>query len=291
MMGAYSELRATRIMNTFDIKELETEGRVYVPYPPELRIGVEEAVGAWKEFCALPEEMKVRFSYDPDAKTSGNGYELKKGSSFDLKENVHLRVNAQEMLLERARAVDDVVAPRFVEKALALNGLMGPLLRAFAEGVEREYGIPGFADDVMAKQPDWLIRFLHYFGDREPGEEIATPHTDKGGFTLHLYESAPGVERLTYDKKWVEMPLPGGKTVIIPGMGLQNRSRCRLKATCHRVVATEETAQTGRFSAVCFLNFRNARYFDKSRFGAQQEWAPGAFYDMPFEEFDTFFID
>ena len=274
-----------------NIKELETEGRVYVPYPAELRKGVEEAVAAWKAFCDLPEELKARFPYDADAKTSGNGYELKKGNAYDLKENFHLRMIVRDELMRKAHMIDDEIAPRFVEKALAVNGLMKDLLREFAEAVEKDYAIPGFADDVMVKQPEWLLRFLHYFGDRTPGEEIAAPHTDKGGFTLHLYESASGVERLTYDKQWVEMPLSEGETVIIPGMGLQNRSKCQLKATCHRVVATEETAKTGRYAAVCFFNYRNARYFDKARFGAQQEWAPGAFYDMPYEEFDKLFID
>lgn len=278
-------------MPSIDVTELKTDGRVYVPYPSELRVGVEEAVEAWKAFCELPEETKVGFPYEADAKTSGNGYELKKGNAYDLKENFHLRTVARDHLLEKARAVDDAVATKFVEKALAVNALMAPLLRDFAESVEQQYDIPGFAADVMVKQPDWLLRFLHYFGDRKPGEEIATPHTDKGGFTLHLYESAPGVERLTYEKEWVTMPLDDGETVIIPGMGLQNRSKCELKATCHRVVATEETAKTGRFAAVCFFNFDHTRYFDKTRFGAQQDYAPGVFYDMPFAEFDKLFID
>lgn len=278
-------------MEKLDIKELERSGHVYVSYKPDLRIAMEDAMQAWKAFCALPEEVKIRFPYEPDRKTSGNGYELKKGNAYDLKENFHLRTVVREDLLKSARVVDDTVTPVFIEKALAVNELMVPLVREFAEAVEEGYQIPGFADDVMAKQSDWLLRFLHYFGDRKPGEEIATPHNDKGGFTLHLYESDRGVERLTYDGKWVDMPVSHQETVIIPGMGLQNRSRCQLKATCHRVVATEETAVTGRYSAVCFFNFRNARYFDKTKFGAQQEWAPGAFYDMPFEEFDKLFID
>ncbi len=277
-------------MQNFD--DLQTLGRLYVSYPEDLRKGVEEAVAAWKAFCELPREQKLNFPYDPDTKTSGNGYELKEGNTFDLKENMHLRTEARERLMEHARKVDPVIAPAFVEKALALNELMVPTIRSFAESIEKTYDIPDFADDVLAKQPDWLIRFLHYFGTRAPGEEIATPHNDKGGFTLHLYESDSGVERLDFKtREWVSMPLSHDQTVIIAGNGLQNRSRCQLRALSHRVVANEDTAKNGRFSAVCFFNFRNARYFDKTKFGAQQKWPPGSFYDMPFEEFDKMFVD
>ncbi len=276
------------------IKEIQTDGRVYVHYPADLRQGVEEAMEAWKAFCALPEEQKLRFPYSADMKTSGNGYELKKevGNLLDQKEDFHLRVVVRDELMKSAHAVDDTVTPAFVEKALAVNELMVPILRSFGESVEKEFSIPGFADDIMAKQPFWLLRFLHYFGDKKAGDEIAVPHVDKGGFTLHLYESDPGVERLTYDtKEWVEMPLAHDETVIIPGMGLQNRSRCQLRALCHRVVATPDTAVNGRYSAVCFFNFDHVRFFDKARFGRLQDWKPGAFYDMPFEEFDSYFID
>ncbi len=275
-----------------NLEDLQKLGRLYVSYPEDLRKGVEDAVDAWKAFCALPREQKIKFPYDSDNKVSGNGYELKEGTSVDLKENVHLRVSGRDMLMEYANRVDSVIAPTFVEKALALNELMAPTLRTFAEAVEKKYSIPGFTEDVMIMQPTWLIRFIHYFGDRKAGDEIATPHNDKGGFTLHLYESDSGVERLDFDtREWVPMPLSHDQTVIIAGNGLQQRSRCQLRALSHRVVANEETAQKGRFSAVCFFTFRNARYFDKTKFGSQQAWAPGTFYDMPFEEFNKLFVD
>ncbi|MGH7174923.1 MAG: 2OG-Fe(II) oxygenase family protein [Minisyncoccia bacterium] len=274
-----------------DIEELKREGHMYVSYPEDLRRGVEEAVEAWRAFCALPKEQKLKFPYSGDTNVSGNGYELKEGQSADLKENFHLRLSAKDELMRKAERVDDYLTPRFVEKALALNMLMGPMLRDFAAATERELSIEGFEEDVMTMQPQWLIRFLHYFGDRESGEEIAAPHNDKGGFTLHLYESAPGVERLTFDtKKWVPMDLPAGETVIFAGNGLQHRSRNQLRAVSHRVVATEESAKGGRYSAVCFFTFRNAKHFDKSRFGSQQIYPPGAFYDLSFPEFDKFFV-
>lgn len=276
------------------VDSFHKDGYLYVPYPKELRDAVENAMQSWIAFCKLPNEQKLKFGYDPDSKLSGNGYELKlqEGNRLDKKEDFHLRVAMKEDLLKRAKLVDEGITPRFVEDALAINDLMAPLVFEFAQGIENTYNIPGFRKDVEERQPMWLLRFLHYFGDRDPGEEIATGHVDKGGFTLHLYESHEGVERLTYDtKEWKPLPLSHEETVIIPGMRLQNRSKGKLRALCHRVVATEETAKEGRYSAVCFFNFNNGRFYDKDTHGRLQNWTPGVFYDMPFEDFDKLFID
>ncbi len=279
-------------MTEKDIGRLQTEGFVYVQYPEALRIAVEEAVVAWKAFCALPNERKERFSYSGDVKVSGNGYELKLGGGADLKEDFHLRVSVTDWLQQQALEVDDTVTPAFIQKALVLNSLIASTLREFAQAVELKYQIPGFADDVMALQPTWLLRFLHYFGDREEGSEFAAAHVDKGGFTLHLYESHDGVEYLSLNtKEWKPLPLSHDKTVIFPGMGLQQRARCELRALCHRVIATAETAATGRYSAVAFIGFENARYWDKATFGRTQDREPGEFYETPFSEFDSYFVD
>lgn len=282
-------------MNQIAISELAAKGRVYVTYREALRTGVAEAVRAWMAFCALPPELKQRFDYTKDHKVSGNGYELKLDGIFDRKEDFHLRVSARDWLLEQADLVDgehSSVTREFVEKALAVNELMRDTLYDFALAVETHYGIKGFADDVMARKPSWLLRFLHYFGERVPGDEFAAPHVDKGGFTLHLYESHDGVEMLDFDTKiWEPLPLSHDQTVIFAGMGLQHRAECTLRALCHRVMANEETAGAGRYSAVAFIGFEHSMYWDKDTFGRMQDYAPGAFYDMPFGDFTTYFIE
>ncbi|MEK7100818.1 MAG: hypothetical protein AAB921_01840, partial [Patescibacteria group bacterium] len=280
-------------MSDIAIDDLKEKGRVYVPYPTDLREGVEEAVAAWKAFCELPVEQKQKFVYSGDLNISGNGYELKLNDArADLKEDFHLRVSVADWLREQALLVDPTVTIHFVNTALKLNGLMTDTLRSFAEAVEQRYKIEGFADDVMARQPQWLLRFLHYFGGREPGDEFAAPHVDKGGFTLHLYESNDGVESLSFDtKEWQSLPLAHDETVFFAGMGLQQRAECELRALCHRVIATPETAENGRYSAVAFIGFEHARYWDKEKHGRMQDWAPGAFYDMPFTELNQYFVD
>jgi isopenicillin N synthase-like dioxygenase len=137
------------------------------------------------------------------------------------------------------------------------------------------------------------MRFLHYFGERTKGDEIAIPHADKSCFTLHLYESDPGLQYLDFGKQWREMPVSSGETAIIPGMRLQYCSQNRLKATYHRVVATAKTAKQGRFSVVLFVHMpRTAEYkeYNKEKRGRLQEFQPGFNYEMLFEEFAQLFI-
>jgi isopenicillin N synthase-like dioxygenase len=276
-----------------DIKNLETSGKVYASYPSPLRAAVLDATASWKALCALPDEVKLRFPYDPDTKQSGNGYECKreKGQLLDQKENFHLRLSARDELMNHARSMSEPEFADFIEKALALPDLIMPLLLEFGAAVEERYEVPGFADAVASTKPELLIRFLHYFGECEPGEEIASPHVDKGGFTLHLYESDGGVEQLSQDKQsWLPLPVSNDETVIFPSLGLQQFLGSRVKALCHRVIATPECAQAGRYSAVCFVDFAESLHYDKARHGRLQNFPPGFNYDMPADQFDDLFV-
>lgn len=275
-----------------NIGELETRGFVNVPYPSALRESVLQAMHKWEKFCTLPGDAKQQIGYSADGNVSGVGYELKleKGATNDLKEDFHIRATEVELLRGEADKVGSV-AQEFIEAGLTLTELIAPTVGLFAETVEKQFGLKDFSRDTKEKQPRALLRFLHYFGDREVGEELAVPHADKGGFTLHLYESHPGLEHLTHEGQWAPMTFTEGETAIIPAMRLQLRSKNRLKATCHRVVATHETAKPGRFSAVCFMDFAGTPYYDKMRCGRLQDRAPGFNYAMPYEEFSKLFVN
>ena len=102
--------------------------------------------------------------------------------------------------------------------------------------------------------------------------------------------SDPGLQHFTFEKEWEDMPVSSGETVIIPGMRLQYRSHNELKAVYHRVVATKETARTGRFSIVCFIHPKNTAQYNKEKAGRLQEFQPGFNYEMSFEEFAKLFV-
>lgn len=272
-----------------NINDLATIGFVTMQYPPELRAAVEKAADSWKAFCALPIETKRGLPYSN--KADGVGYELKDGigNKADRKENFDITTGGQKWLLDNADVVGNVVALRFITDAVELVRLAKPLIVDFAQQAENAFSIKDFVKEVEQSEDAYFIRFIHYFGDRKVGEETASAHTDQSGFTPHLYESAAGLQCLTHEKKWINMPVSKDETVIIPSMQMQLRSQGALKATCHRVIATAQTAKEGRYSAVCFVQLKKTPKYDKERCGRLQEKAPGFNYEVTHEQFAGLF--
>ncbi len=271
------------------ISNFKSEGFVSLSYPPALRDAVDRTIESWKEFCALSEDIKKGLPYSNNS--DGVGYELKdgKGTKADRKENFDVTTAGVDWLKKNASGIKNDAALKFVQDATSLVGIMKPLILDFAQEVETTFGITGFRDEVKESEAAFFVRFIHYFGDREISEETATAHTDQSGFTLHLFESHAGLQCLTPAKKWIDMPVSEGETVIIPAMQLQLRSEGKLKALCHRVIANPETAKTGRYSAVCFIQLKNTPKYDKEKHGRLQEKEPGFNYSLSHEEFKKLF--
>lgn len=276
-------------MNT-SINDLKTKGFVALPYPADLRLVVNKTIVSWKSFCALPAEVKSRLRYSN--KSAGAGYELKDGSGNkgDRKENFDMALSGKSWLESQMGDIKNPITLEFIENATALVGILKPTILNFAKQSEKAFHLEGFSKEVEQSEGEFFVRFIHYFGDRKIDEEIATAHADQSGFTLHLFESAPGLQCLTYDGIWIDMPVSEGETVIIPAMQMQLRSKGNLKALCHRVIATSETAEEGRYSAVCFVQLKNTAKYNKDRHGRLQEKVPGFNYKMPEGEFAKLFV-
>lgn len=275
-------------MNT-SIVDLKTKGFVMLAYPPALRTAVVRATESWKKFCALSIETKKGLPYSNSA--DGVGYELKDGvgNKADRKENFDVTTAGQAWLETQIGNIKNQTALEFVKNATTLVGILKPIVLEFAQEAEQAFGLEGFVDEVASGDDAFFVRFIHYFGDREVGEETATAHTDQSGFTLHLFESAPGLQCKEYNSEWIDMPVGEGETVIIPAMQMQLRSKGELRALCHRVIATPETARDGRYSAVCFVQLKKTPKYDKERCGRLQEKEPGFNYGLSEEEFIGFF--
>lgn len=271
------------------IENLQTKGFVSLGYPNDLRKAVETTVQSWKSFCDLPLDTKKGLPYSNGG--AGVGYEFKngEGKNADKKENFDLTTAGKEWLRQNASAIQEKAALQFIEDAVGLVEVMKPMILDFAAQVEKEFGIAGFSDEVAASEDAFFVRFIHYFGNRQVKDETANAHNDQSGFTLHLFESAPGLQCLTYGGNWIDMPVDEGQTVIIPAMQLQYLSEGKLRALCHRVVANPVTAETGRYSAVCFVQFKNKPKYDKEKNGRLQEKTPGFSYNMSHEEFAKMF--
>lgn len=273
---------------TVSIDELRDLGLVNVDYPLELREAVKKAVASWKGFCNLSREDKCAFAFLEDSHGDGAGYELKeeKGSKKDLKENFHVTL----FQYERLAAIANQRSFPFLQDAKILLDAMEPLILTFAARVEEEFGVDGLTEEVKLSKPYWILRYLHYFGNQEEGKEIAAPHADKGGFTLHLYESDEGLQYCCLrTKTWKAMPVDEKQTVIIPAIQLQLRSEGELKGLYHRVMATEESARRGRFSMVCFITFENTPKYNKKAHGNMQTHDVAFNYALPHAQFSSLF--
>jgi len=259
-------------------------------YPSDLREAVLKAQSSWNTFWRLQTHIKMNLPYSNGG--TGVGYELKDGvgSHADRKENFDITVEGSQWLEQHASQIESMEALQFIRDAAALVPLLKPSLLEFAQQVEFELGLAGFADEVAASDAGIFIRFIHYFGGREEGEETATAHVDQSAFTFHLFESDPGLQCLMYDdRQWEDTPVSGGETVIFPGMQLQHRSGGALRALAHRVVANGNTRVHGRTSAVCFLQLQQSPRYNKEFGGRLQEKEPGFNYDMSPEEFSRMF--
>lgn len=264
------------------IDDFQTKSQLSLTYPPDLRNAIAQAASYWQEFCALPLSIKQKMPYSNDA--VGVGYEYKDGRVYkgDHKENFDISLGGQHWLSNQVVAVGNPAVEKFVHATSRAISIIKPIILDFAVDAERSFGLSGLLDEI--DDASFFIRFIHYFGDRDLAEETATPHIDQCGFTLHLFESDPGLESLSFQKQWQPMPVSSGETVIIPGLQMQLRSNNNIKALCHRVVANKKTAEQGRFSAVCFVMLNKTPGYDKQRLGRLQERGSGFNYEMSLDE-------
>jgi isopenicillin N synthase-like dioxygenase len=275
-------------MNT-SFAKFESDGLISLSYPSGLRAGVLATIESWKKFCDLPLKVKKGLPYSNGG--AGVGYEFKEGigNKADHKENFDITLAGQKWLRANAEALHNPIVLDFIQNATSLITYMKPTILSFADQTEKAYKIKNFTDEVEQSEDAFFIRFIHYFGDRNVGDETASAHVDQSGFTLHLFESAPGLQCLPYKKDWIDMPVSEGETVIIPAMQMQLRSKGKLRALCHRVIATRETSRDGRFSAVCFIQLKDTPKYNKDRHGRLQEKTPGFNYKMSDKEFSKLF--
>jgi isopenicillin N synthase-like dioxygenase len=280
-------------MTALSVSSMRTDAFAAMPYRPAVRDRVQDLKATWEAFLALPERNRARLRYCADNLVggSGSGYEPPSPAKPDSRKHTfHAKLVHREWLLGGARAVGHPAAFALVETALAFLEDVQPHLREFADAFAREFGDPSFPTDLDAGFDECVVRLLWYPPGYTPGEDIAKQHVDKGGGTLHLFETEGGVERLAPDsREWVPFPVGDGQAVVFSGLRMQHRTRCATRALCHRVRATEVTAMRGRLSGVLFLNFARTPYYDKANLGSTQGHEAGWNYDLSFEDFHRSF--
>jgi isopenicillin N synthase-like dioxygenase len=143
------------------------------------------------------------------------------------------------------------VVGAYVAESFAL-GQMLMRISALALGLEEGFFGP-YYDRMMHN-----LR-LAYYPDQPapplPGQFRNGPHTDFTGFTILRQDSAPGgLQVLSPDKEWVDVPPVPGTLVINAGDLLQRWTNDRWRSNLHRVVNPDRTltGSTARLSIVMF---------------------------------------
>jgi len=269
------------------IKEgFDRKGFVTISYPKDLRASVLRLANAWKNWCSLPQEKKSMFPYSDGV---GYQYQDEPGATRDIKEVFHFTGEKEPWLRDRARDAKSLIAQDLIADSRGVLESLFPMILAYNKGIEEEYGLSGLADEVRASKDRIFIRAIHYFPGKKPGETLAAHHIDKSGQTEHLYEDLPGVEGLGFDGVWRPIPTWQDEMVAFPSLQMQLRSGGKITALCHRVVATNESGENGRYAIVAFTELAKTPKYDKAHIGRLQDLPAGFNYGMDPGEFRKYF--
>ncbi len=259
------------------------QGVAKVVYLHDVNVAVKRVVSAWTKFCAQSVNHKELIPFE-----NNGGYENKDrrvdSTSRDHKEDFHITRSyelptsfnprqADIELINSGKEFFEAIRPTLIEIAYILSEITGI----------------DFVDLAVKQEDGWVLRLLHYYPgnmDKEP----AHYHPDKGGHTLHLYDSTPGFEKF-WKNEWTPLRFTENEMVFFMGLLGQLHSQCMLNALSHRVVSTPEIIKNGRISLVMFNDYPTSPFtYDKETYGPSQlAFKPGENYKMPIEIFQKYF--
>ena len=227
---------------------------------------VEAAWEAAKRFFALPDDVKRRYHQAGGAGQRGYtpfGIETAKGASLsDLKEFWHVGRD-----LPPGHRFGGIMAPNIwpdeelPEFRPALQALFGALqltgLRVL-KAIAVYLGQPADFFDSPVADGNSILRLLHYPPVPPEADAVrAGAHEDINVITLLLGAEEAGLQLLSRQGEWLEVPAPEGSLVINVGDMLQRQTGGQLPSTTHRVVNPPlERRHLSRYSMPFFLHYR-----------------------------------
>ncbi|MCV6614209.1 MAG: isopenicillin N synthase family oxygenase, partial [Cellvibrionaceae bacterium] len=114
--------------------------------------------------------------------------------------------------------------------------------------------------DMIEGSEKTLLRVLHYpafEGNEEPGAIRAAAHEDINLLTILPAANEPGLQVLTKDNEWMDVPCEFGNLIINIGDMLQEASGHYFPSTTHRVINPSGGASDrARISLPLFLHPR-----------------------------------
>jgi isopenicillin N synthase-like dioxygenase len=225
---------------------------------------IERAVGATKDFFALPEAVKRRYHIAGGAGQRGYipfGMEAAKGADkVDLKEFWHVGRELGEAHRYRKYMPHNVwpaETPTFREDVYGLYAALDALGLELLESIAQFLELPRDFFREPVRDGNSVLRLLHYPPTPPQPEGVrAEAHEDINVITLLLGAEEAGLQLLTAEGEWLDVNPPDGALVVNVGDMLQRLTNNRLRSTTHRVVnPAPERAHLPRYSIPFFLHF------------------------------------
>ncbi|MEX2499317.1 MAG: 2-oxoglutarate and iron-dependent oxygenase domain-containing protein [Wenzhouxiangellaceae bacterium] len=225
---------------------------------------VDRAYARFREFFALPEEVKQRYHQPGGGGKrgyTGFGVEQAKDNDVpDLKEFWH--VGRQ---VEGDNPHPDILLPNvwpdevsgFRQASLALYEKLDNLGQRMLSAMALDLGLQA---DWFARSVDRgnsILRPIHYppIGDATPGQIRAARHEDINLITLLIGSKEQGLEILNKRDEWVPVTTLPGTIIVNVGDMLQRLTNHVYTSTTHRVVNPPgEAALRSRYSIPFFLH-------------------------------------
>lgn len=243
------------------LAELSNQTYAAVPFPQSHR-EIETAVAAFFGFLSLPEEEKnaLRFKRETD-KVSDVGYVRTAGEKGeddgkrDFKEYFHYHPDAKERFHEEASREPRLAA--FLTAADRLFQDAEDTLQAVIRELDREY--PGLYGEFCPPHAplERILRFLKYDNRGGEGDFLARGHYDRGGCTLAIAESAPGLRIGKDDATLTPVVHKDGTAIFFAAPQLADLTGQSIRAAWHDVVqASGDTVSkdAARWAVVYFVN-------------------------------------
>jgi isopenicillin N synthase-like dioxygenase len=219
----------------------------------------QQAIDRFVRFLALPlpEKEQVYYNMDlGDDRGADIGYQrrLRSEGKIDNREFFHYHPIAEEKFSAASHQHPELrelldAARRIYNES---KQTMSDVLRAF------DASYPGLHARFFPEhtEPNFCVRFLKY-DMATPGEFLAKGHYDRGGCTLALAESAPGLRIGIDDLHLRDVIHDEGKALFMPGLSFPEFTNGDIPPTWHDVVQKGEDAYSpdiARWAIVFFAD-------------------------------------